>query len=91
MDALANPTLVVSHRGSVVQARMSRARVLVDRLDDPQSVRASSTNVDVVDEQCPVLQKPRFNSHLEQLVRMGRYSGLCRTQNKSHSRIQRCT
>lgn len=81
MDALANPTLVVSHRRSVVQARMPCARVLVDRLDNPQSVGASSTNVDVVDEQCPVLQKPRSNGHLEQLARMGWYSGLCRTQN----------
>jgi len=91
MDALANPTLVVSHRRSVVQARVPCARVLVDRLDNPQPVGATSANVDVADEQCAVLQKPRFSGHLEQFVRVGWHSGLCRTQDESHSWIQRCT
>ena len=81
INALAHTVTAVRAGWSYSQEWLSCARVLVNRLVNPQPVRAPSANVHVADQQCAVLQKPRFNSYLEQPCRMGWHSGFGRTQN----------
>ena len=81
VNALAHTVTVIRASWSHSQERMPCARVLVDCVDNPQPVRAPSADVNVADKQCAVLQKPRFNSHLEQPVRVGWRGGFGRTQN----------
>jgi len=81
INALAHSVTVVGAGWSHGQEWLPCARVLVNCLDNPQSVRAPSTDVNMADKQCAVLQKPRFNSHLEQPVRVGGHSRFSRTQN----------
>ena len=81
VNALAHSVTVVRAGWSHSQKRMPCARVLVDCLDNSQSLRTSSTTVNVADQQCKVLPKPRFNSHLEQPSRMGWRGRFGRTQN----------
>jgi hypothetical protein len=74
INALAHTVTVIGASGSHSQERMPCARVLVNCLDNPQPLRTPSTDVNVADKQCAVLQKPRFNSHLEQPSRVGWHS-----------------
>ena len=91
MDALADLAPIISHRGSVVQARMSCARVLVNRLDYPQPVRTSSADVDVANEQCAAVSISRLRGDVEQPVRVGWCGRFGGTQDQGYSWVQRCT
>jgi len=81
INAMAHSVTAVRASWSRSQERMPCARVLVNCLDNPQPVRAPSADVNMADKQCAVLQKPRFNSHLEQPVGVGGHSRFSRTQN----------
>jgi len=81
INALAHTVTIIGASRSHSQERMPCARVLVDCLDNPQPLRTPSTDVDVADKQCAVLQKPRLNSYLEQFSRVGWNGGFSRTQN----------
>jgi len=71
MDALAYPTPVVSHRGSVVQARMPRARVLRNRLHGARPHFAAPGDGCMARQERPVLQVHRHGSDMEQPSRVG--------------------
>ena len=81
INALAHSVTVVRAGWSHGQEWLPCARVLVNCVDNPQSLRAPSADVNVADKQCEVLQESRFNSHLEQPCRVGWHSGFGRTQN----------
>jgi len=68
MNALAHSVTVIGASRRYSQEWLSGARVLVDCLDNSQPLRAPSADVYVADKQCKVLQKSRFNSHLEQPI-----------------------
>ena len=80
-NALAHSVTVVGAGWSRSQEWLPCARVLVNCLDNPQPFRTASADVNVANQQCKVLPKPRFNSHLEQPSRMGWRGGFGRTQN----------
>ena len=71
MDALADPTLVVSHRGSVVQARVPRARVLWNSLHSARPDGTAYQDDDLVERQRRLLQGFRLRRDLEQPFRVG--------------------
>jgi len=81
INALAHPVTAVGASWSRSQERLSCARVLVNCLDNPQPLRAPSTDVYVADKQCTALSISRLCGDVEQLVRVGWRGGFGRTQN----------
>jgi len=80
MNALAHSVTAVGASWSRSQEWLLCARVLRNSVHHPQPVRAASADVNVVDKQCAVLQKPRFSGNLEQPVRVGGRGRFSRTQ-----------
>jgi hypothetical protein len=81
INALAHTVTVIGASWSHSQERMPCARVLVNCLDNSQSVRAPSADVNVADKQCTALSISRLCGDVEQLVRVGGRGGFGRTQN----------
>ena len=82
MNALApSATVAVGASWSRSQEWLSCARVLWDRLHNPQPVRAPSTNDRVAKKQCATLQGRRLCSDLEQPAHVGGYGRLSGNQS----------
>ena len=78
INALAHTVTVIGASRSYSQERMPCARVLRNSVHHPQPFRATSTDVNVANKQCALLQKPRLGGYLEQPVRVGGFSGFSR-------------
>jgi len=81
MYALARSITSAGASWSCSQEWLSCARVLVNCLDNPQSLRAPSADVNVANKQCTALSITRLCNDVEQLVRVGWGSRFSRTQN----------
>ena len=78
VNALAHSVTAVGASWSRSQEWLSCARVLVNRLVNPQPFRAPSADVNMVDKQCTALQIFRLCGDMEQLVRVGWCGGFSR-------------